>query len=78
VGDDSRVVFDKKFPGEKGSVRPCVVVMQQPVLMSPKLGAKSSHIFMQSGVKCQSSMRTLLFDLPGRIICEHSPLCHRK
>jgi hypothetical protein len=38
----------KKVPGEKGSVKRCVVVMQQPVLLSPKFGAKSSHIFMQS------------------------------
>jgi hypothetical protein len=33
---------------KKGSVRRCVVVMQLPVLLSPKFGAKSSHIFMQS------------------------------
>jgi hypothetical protein len=38
----------KKFPGGKGIVRRCVVVMQQPVLLSPKFGAKSSHIFTQS------------------------------
>jgi hypothetical protein len=37
----------KKFPGEKGSVLRCVV-MQQPDLLSPKFGAKSSHIFTQS------------------------------
>jgi hypothetical protein len=38
----------QNFLGEKGSVRWCVVVKQQPVLLSPKFGAKSSHIFMQS------------------------------
>jgi hypothetical protein len=43
-----KVVFGQKFPGEKGSVRQCVVMMQQPVLLSPKFEAKSSHIFMQS------------------------------
>jgi hypothetical protein len=48
MGDDSHVVFGKKkFQGKKGSVRRRVVVMQQPVLLSPKLGAKSSHIFTQ-------------------------------
>jgi hypothetical protein len=31
----------KKFPAEKGSVRWCIVVMQQPVLLSPKFGVKS-------------------------------------
>jgi hypothetical protein len=45
-GDDSRVVFDKKFPGEKGSMRWCIVVMQQPVLLLPKFMAKPTHIFM--------------------------------
>jgi hypothetical protein len=40
--------FSQKFPGEKGSVRRCVVVMQQPVLLSPKFGSKFSHIFTHS------------------------------
>jgi hypothetical protein len=31
-GDDSHVVFSQKLPDEEGSVRRCVVVMQQPVL----------------------------------------------
>jgi hypothetical protein len=48
VGDDSHVVVDQMPPGEKGSVRGCVVAMQQPVLLSPKFGKKSSHIFTQS------------------------------
>jgi hypothetical protein len=42
VWDDS-----PKFPGEKWSVRRCVVVMQQPVPLSPKFEAKSWHIFTQ-------------------------------
>jgi hypothetical protein len=46
-GDDSHVVFGQKFPGEKGSEKRCVVMMQQPVLLSPKFRAKSLHIFMQ-------------------------------
>jgi hypothetical protein len=40
---NSHVNFGQKFPGEKESV----VAMQQPVLLTPKFGAKSSHIFMQ-------------------------------
>jgi hypothetical protein len=71
VGDDSHVVFRQKFPGEKGSVRRCIVVMQQPVVLSPKFGVKSSHIFTQS--PRHSSMRNLLFGLPGRSLCEQSP-----
>jgi hypothetical protein len=44
MGDDSYVVFGKKkSPGEKGSVRWCVVMMQKPVILLPKSGAKSSH-----------------------------------
>jgi hypothetical protein len=34
VGDGSHVVFGKKLPGEKGSVRWCFVLIQQPVLCS--------------------------------------------
>jgi hypothetical protein len=29
-GDDSHIVFGQKFPSEKGSVKRCLVVMQQP------------------------------------------------
>jgi hypothetical protein len=47
VGDDSHVGFGKKFPGEKGSGRLCIVMMQQPVLLLPKFWVKSSHILMQ-------------------------------
>jgi hypothetical protein len=42
------VVSGQKFCGEKGSVRWCVVMLQQPVLLSLKLGAKSLQIFTQS------------------------------
>jgi hypothetical protein len=48
LGGDSLVAFGQEFPGEKGSVRWSVVVMQQPVPLSPKFEAKSSHIFTQS------------------------------
>jgi hypothetical protein len=47
-GEDSHVVFSKKFSVVEGSVRLPVVVMQQPVLLSPKFGTKSSHIFIHS------------------------------
>jgi hypothetical protein len=48
VGDDSHDGFGQKFPGEKGNVRQCVVMIEQPVLLSPKFRMKSSHIFMKS------------------------------
>jgi hypothetical protein len=48
VEGTSRVVFGKKFRGGKGSVRRCVVVMHQPVLLPPKFGSKSSQIFTHS------------------------------
>jgi hypothetical protein len=48
VRDDSHVAFDLKFPGGKGSVRACVVLMQELVLLSSKFGAKSSNIFTHS------------------------------
>jgi hypothetical protein len=38
----------KKFPDEKGSVRGCIVVMKQPIILMPKFGVKSLHISMQS------------------------------
>jgi hypothetical protein len=47
VEDDSHVVFGQKFPSEIGSVRQCVAVMQQPVTLLPKFGAKFLHIFTQ-------------------------------
>jgi hypothetical protein len=45
VGDYSHIDFGQKFLGGKESVRLCVVVVQQPVLLLPKFGTKSSHIF---------------------------------
>jgi hypothetical protein len=47
AGDDSHVVFGTEFSSEKGSVRRCAVVMQQPVLLSPKFKG-SLRSFMQS------------------------------
>jgi hypothetical protein len=36
VGDENHVAFGQKFPGKRGSVRRRIVVVQQPVLLSPK------------------------------------------
>jgi hypothetical protein len=44
---DSLAVLDQKFPGEKGSVRWHIVMLQQSVLLALKFRAKSSRIFMQ-------------------------------
>jgi hypothetical protein len=48
VWDDSYAVFGKKFPGEKGSMRQCIVMMQQPFLLLPQFGMKFSQIFTQA------------------------------
>jgi hypothetical protein len=47
----------KKFPVEKGGVRRCVVMMQQPVLLSPEFGAKCFAHFHAVAVKRHSTMR---------------------
>jgi hypothetical protein len=64
--------FGKKLPGDEGSVRRCVVVMQQPVLLSPKFGGEVIVHFHTFAVKRHTSMRTWLFGLPGRIVYEQS------
>jgi hypothetical protein len=66
--------FGQKLPHEKGSVRRCLIVMQQPVILPPKFGAN----FYTFAVKSHSSMRNWLFGLPIWILCERSPWCHRK
>jgi hypothetical protein len=55
--------FGQKFPGEKGSVRMCVVIIQQPVPLLPKFRTKTSHIFTQSpwNVTAVSGIDCLLF-----------------
>ena len=47
MGDNSNFVFRQKLVGEDGSVRRGVVMVKQPGLFSPKLGAMSSYFFMQ-------------------------------
>jgi hypothetical protein len=36
-GDDSHIVLGQEFPGDEENVRRCIVVMQQPVLLSQSL-----------------------------------------
>jgi hypothetical protein len=48
LGDDSHLVFGQKLHDGKGNERRCVIVMQQPFLLSPKFWVKSSNIFKQS------------------------------
>jgi hypothetical protein len=56
-------------------VRRCVVVIQQPVLLSPKFGAKSSNIFTQSqqnvtvvcGIDCLACQDELFVNNPLKV-----------
>jgi hypothetical protein len=48
----------------RNSVRRCVIVMQQPVLLSPKFGAKSSHV-SRSRRKTSQRIRNGVFGLPA-------------
>ena len=48
MGDNSNFVFRQKLVGEDGSVRRGVIMVKQPGLFSPKLGAMSSYFFTQS------------------------------
>jgi hypothetical protein len=51
VGDDSHLVFGKKFHGQKEGVRWCVV-MQQPVLLLPKFGANFHAVTAVCRIDC--------------------------
>jgi hypothetical protein len=53
LDDDTHVGFGQKFPGEKGSVRWCIVVMQQPVFSAKIRGKVFSHFYTVT-VKCHS------------------------
>jgi len=46
--DNGNLVFRQKLLGEDERVRQGVVMVKQPGLFLPKLGAMSSHVFMQS------------------------------
>jgi hypothetical protein len=39
--DDSHVILGQNFSGEEGSVRQCVLLMQQLILLSPNFEAKT-------------------------------------
>jgi hypothetical protein len=51
VEDDSHVVSGQKFAGEKGSMRRCVVMMQQEVHLSPKVQGEVFAHFRAVAVK---------------------------
>jgi hypothetical protein len=70
---DSHVLFGKEFPGEKGSVRRCIVMMQQPVVFGAKFRGEVLAYFHAVAVKGPSSMLNWLFCLTGRIFCLESP-----
>ena len=48
MGDNSNFVFRQKLVGEDISVRQGIVMVKQPGVFLPKLGAMSSRFFMQS------------------------------
>jgi len=48
MGDNSNFAFRQKLVGEDGSVGRGIVMVKQPGLFSPKLGAMSSHVFTHS------------------------------
>jgi hypothetical protein len=39
-GGGSPVILSQKFPGQRGNVRQCIVMMQQAVFLSPKFGGE--------------------------------------
>jgi hypothetical protein len=72
------LLFGKKFPGEKGSVRRFVFVMQQPSSFVAKVRGGIFSNFHTAAVRCHTTMRNWLFGLPGRILCQQSPWYERK
>jgi hypothetical protein len=77
VGDDSHVFLGRKFLVEK-DVRQCVVLMKHPFLLSPKFGAKSSHIFMQSQQNVTAVCRIDCLACQNELFYEQLPWCQRK
>jgi hypothetical protein len=61
LGDDSHVFGEKKFIGEKRSVRKCVVEIQQPVNLSSKFRGEVFAYFHAVAVKRNSNMRNCNF-----------------
>jgi hypothetical protein len=70
VGDDSHLVFRQKLLGDGRSLRWGIVMVKQPGLFSPKFGATSSHVFMQSpqnvAVMAASTMGRRLLTILGK------------
>jgi hypothetical protein len=60
VADDSHVVFGQKFSFEKGSVTRCIVVMQQPVLLSPKF----ENVIVVCGIDCLACQNKFFVNNP--------------
>jgi hypothetical protein len=60
----------QEFPGEKGSVRRCIVVMEQSVLH--QRSGQSICTFSPVSIKHHSSMQNLMSGLPEQILCEYS------
>jgi hypothetical protein len=67
----------KKFPGENGSVRWCVVVMQQPVFLSSTFGA-CLRTFSRSRRKTSQQYAELNIWPARTNSFEQSPWCQRK
>jgi hypothetical protein len=68
VGDGSHVVFGKKFPDERLSVRRCVCDARASSFVAKFRCEVFAHIYPVP-VKGHSSMRNWLLGLPGRILC---------
>jgi hypothetical protein len=68
-GDDIHVVFGQEFSGEKQNV----VVVQQPVLLSPKFGVKSSHIFKQSSQNVTAVLEIECLTFQGESFVNNPP-----
>jgi hypothetical protein len=71
VGDDSHVVFGKKFPGEKGSEMVHCHNAIASSLVTKVWGEVLAH-FHAVAIKCHSSKQNWLFGLSGRTLCEQS------
>jgi hypothetical protein len=69
VGNNCDVVSGQKFPGEKGIVRWCDDMIQEPVLLSRKFSAKYLQIFMQSPQNI-TAVSGIDFGPPGQILWE--------
>jgi hypothetical protein len=76
VGDNSHVVFGKRFSGENASVRRWTVVTQQLALLLLKFGTKSSHIFTHCpqnvtvvcGIECLTCHTNYLWTIPLKMM----------